>query len=56
MPGSSNTPVAARPLAGGHASREIALAWRESSPREKEFALLGEEMLAAGGDPLLPAG
>ncbi len=50
-----NTPVVARPVAGDHASREIALAWRASSPRAAEFALLGEALLAAaehgGGQP-----
>lgn len=44
-----NTPVVARPVAGPHASREIALAWRASSPRAAEFALLGEALLAAAG-------
>ena len=36
----SGTPVQARPVVGRHASREIALAWRKSSPRAAEFTLL----------------
>lgn len=44
-----NTPVMARPVAGAHASREIALAWRASSPRTAEFELLGEALLTAAG-------
>ena len=42
-----NTPVVARPVSGPHAARGIALAWRASSPRAAEFALLGEALLAA---------
>ena len=41
-----NTPVVARPVAGDHASREIALAWRASSPRAAEFEMLGDALLA----------
>ena len=44
-----NTPVLARPVEGTHASREIALAWRSSSPRADEFALLGDALIAAAG-------
>ena len=44
-----NTPVLARPVAGTHASRSIALAWRASSPRAAEFELLGQALLAAAG-------
>lgn len=40
----SGTPVQARPLDGRRASREIALAWRSSSPRADEFAMLAEAM------------
>ncbi|MBV8972353.1 MAG: LysR family transcriptional regulator [Sphingomonadaceae bacterium] len=43
----SGTPVVARPLAGAAAHREIALAWRGSSPRAAEFALLADALLAA---------
>ncbi len=43
-----NTPVVARPVSGDHASREIALAWRASSPRAAEFELLAAALLAAG--------
>jgi LysR family hydrogen peroxide-inducible transcriptional activator len=41
------TGVVARPLASEHASRRIALIWRKSSPREKEFALLADALRAA---------
>jgi len=47
-----NTPVLARPVEGDHASREIALAWRASSPRAAEFELLGEALMAAGAVPV----
>ena len=43
----AGTPVVARPVSGEHASREIALAWRVSSPRAAEFALLGAALMAA---------
>ena len=43
----AGTPVAARPISGAHASRQIALAWRASSPRAAEFALLGEALIGA---------
>lgn len=42
-----NTPVVARPVEGPHAAREIALAWRASSPRAVEFQLLGDALTAA---------
>ncbi|UAJ09518.1 hydrogen peroxide-inducible genes activator [Glacieibacterium megasporae] len=45
-----NTPVIARPVKGEHASREIALAWRSSSPRADEFALLADALVAAATD------
>jgi len=41
------TGVSARPLAADHPSRRIALIWRRSSPREKEFQLLAEALRAA---------
>ncbi len=43
----SGTPVQARPVEGQHASREIALAWRKSSPRADEFILLAEAFHAS---------
>lgn len=43
----ANTRVVSRPLAGTHASREIAMVWRTSSPRGDEFRLLAAA-LAAG--------
>ena len=39
-----NTKVEALPLEAEHASRRIALAWRKSSPRAKDFRLLGEAL------------
>ena len=41
------TRVEARPLAGGHAARRIALIWRKGSPREKEFRLLADALRLA---------
>jgi LysR family transcriptional regulator, hydrogen peroxide-inducible genes activator len=41
------TRVVARPLEADHASRRIALIWRRSSPREKEFRLLAEALKQA---------
>ena len=38
----NGTPVQARPVIGRSASREIALAWRRSSPRAAEFTLLAK--------------
>lgn len=43
----AGTPVIARPLEGGRASRQIALTWRASSPRAAEFELLAEALVAA---------
>lgn len=43
----AGTPVIARPLDGRNASREIALAWRASSPRAAEFTLLADTLRAA---------
>jgi len=40
------TNVVARPLKGKHTSREIALVWRQNSPRAEEFRLLAEELRA----------
>ncbi len=40
----TNTHVVSRPLAGEHASREIALVWRTSSPRGEEFRLLASAL------------
>jgi LysR family hydrogen peroxide-inducible transcriptional activator len=41
------TRVVARPLDADHSSRRIALIWRRSSPREKEFRLLAEALKTA---------
>ena len=41
------TGVIARPLDSEHAARRIALIWRKSSPREKEFQLLAEALRSA---------
>lgn len=38
------TGIAARPLESVHDTRRIALAWRKSSPRTKEFKMLGEAL------------
>jgi LysR family hydrogen peroxide-inducible transcriptional activator len=38
------TRVIARPLDSEHASRRVALIWRKSSPREKEFNLLADAL------------
>ena len=40
------TDVVARPLKGSKTSREIALVWRQNSPRGDEFRLLAEELRA----------
>ena len=37
----AGTPVAARPISGDHAARDVALVWRARSPRAAEFTLLG---------------
>jgi LysR family hydrogen peroxide-inducible transcriptional activator len=39
-----NTRVVARPLEAEHPARQIALAWRKGSPREKEFQLLADAL------------
>lgn len=50
----ANTAITARPLATADPSRTIALAWRRSSPRERDFRLLGEAISACvAGDPSL---
>jgi LysR family hydrogen peroxide-inducible transcriptional activator len=41
------TGVTVRPLDSDHAARQIALIWRKSSPREKEFNLLAEALRCA---------
>lgn len=41
----AHTRLIARPLAGG-AARTLALVWRQGSPREAEFRLLGEAIVA----------
>jgi LysR family hydrogen peroxide-inducible transcriptional activator len=41
-----HTGVVARPLTGDHPARTIALAWRPSSPRERDFRLLAEVLAA----------
>jgi len=43
----TGTEVAARPLDAEHPSRMIALIWRKSSPREKEFRLLADALREA---------
>jgi LysR family hydrogen peroxide-inducible transcriptional activator len=43
----AGTPVIARRLDGAHASRQIALVWRASSPRAAEFEMLGDALIAA---------
>jgi LysR family hydrogen peroxide-inducible transcriptional activator len=43
----ANTHVQVRPLDAVHASRKIALVWRKGSPREREFRLLADALLAA---------
>ena len=43
----AGTPVQARPLEGRHAAREIALAWRPSSPRTGEFELMADVLTSA---------
>jgi LysR family hydrogen peroxide-inducible transcriptional activator len=40
--------LGARPLKSRHAERQIALIWRKSSPREKEFRLLAETIAEEG--------
>ena len=48
----TGTAVQARPLDGRNASREIALAWRATSPRSEEFMLLAETLKAAWEEQL----
>jgi LysR family hydrogen peroxide-inducible transcriptional activator len=48
------TRVSARPLRSEHGFRRIALIWRRSSPREKEFRLLAETLRTIAGD-LVPS-
>ena len=43
----NGTQVMVRTLEAAHPSRRIALVWRKSSPRAKEFKLLAEELAAA---------
>lgn len=43
-----HTDIVARPLKAEHAWRDIALIWRRSSPREKEFHLLASLLRTAG--------
>ena len=44
----SGTGVVSRPLEADHPSRRIALIWRKSSPREKEFRILADALKSAG--------
>ena len=44
------TRVTALPLAADRGARQIALAWRQSSPREQEFRLLAETLRTIAGD------
>ena len=48
------TGIGARPLAAANNSRRIALVWRRSSPREKEFRMLADKLRAIACD-VLPA-
>ncbi len=43
----SGTQIVARPLDADHPARRIALIWRKSSPREKEFRMLADALKAA---------
>ena len=51
----SGTPVQARPVHGRNASREVALAWRATSPRSDEFSLLSDTLKAAWEQQVLLA-
>ena len=51
----NGTSVQARPLEGRHASRDIALAWRATSPRADEFELLAETLKRAWEQQVLLA-
>jgi len=42
-----HTSIVARPLDAEHPTRTIALAWRRASPREPDFRLLAEMLIAA---------
>ena len=44
------TRVIALPLEAEHGARKIALAWRQSSPREDEFRLLSDTLRAIAGE------
>jgi LysR family hydrogen peroxide-inducible transcriptional activator len=44
------TRVTALPLKADHSARQIALAWRRSSPREDEFRLLSNALCAIAGE------
>lgn len=49
------TKVAVRPLSAGDAPRRIGLAWRKSSSRKREFALLGGYFRDELGTPIAPS-
>lgn len=49
------TSLVTRPLAEPSESREIALVWRRATQREREFRLLGDELVAAHGPAPGPA-
>ncbi|MBU6166192.1 MAG: LysR family transcriptional regulator [Alphaproteobacteria bacterium] len=42
----AHTRLIARPVSGGNAARTLALVWRQGSPREAEFRLLGAAIVA----------
>jgi LysR family hydrogen peroxide-inducible transcriptional activator len=44
------TRIEARSLAADHGARQIALAWRRSSPREEEFLLLSKALQSIAGE------
>jgi LysR family hydrogen peroxide-inducible transcriptional activator len=44
------TGLVERPLAGGHASREIGLVWRANTARKPEFTLLAQELKDLWGE------
>lgn len=45
----NNTAIEVRPLASAHAEREIALAWRPSSPHAADFRLFARSLMQAHG-------
>jgi LysR family hydrogen peroxide-inducible transcriptional activator len=45
-----HTRITARPLSAEHPARTIALAWRRASPREADFRLLADVLIAARPD------